>query len=99
MFWKAARENPPAATQAQLHAYGSRDTVLQAIAFLTAHPPNEPTVEKIAEDSLRGSAAAKLAWPASAADEDIPTLILAGDQGRLANAIRAFLRHEQLFDR
>jgi 3-oxoadipate enol-lactonase len=82
---------PEAARQAQLHAYDSRDTVLQAIAFLTAHPPSESTVEQIVEDSLRGSAAAKLAWPTSAAYEDIservkninvPTLILAGDQDR-----------------
>jgi 3-oxoadipate enol-lactonase len=82
---------PPAAREAQLHAYDSRDTVLQAIAFLTAHPPNESTQERIIEDSLRGSAAAKLAWPTSAAYEDIservkdinvPTLILAGDQDR-----------------
>jgi pimeloyl-ACP methyl ester carboxylesterase len=82
---------PQAAREAQLHAYDSRDTVLQAIAFLTARPPNESTVEQIVEDSLRGSAAAKLAWPASAAYEDIseqvrninvPTLILAGDQDR-----------------
>jgi len=82
---------PPAAKQAQLHAYDSRDTVVQATAFLTAHPPNESTVEQIVEDSLRGSAGAKLAWPTSAAYEDIservkninvPTLILAGDQDR-----------------
>jgi 3-oxoadipate enol-lactonase len=82
---------PQAARQAQLHAYDNRDTVLQAIAFLTAHPPNESTLEQIVEDSLRGSAAAKLAWPTSAAYEDIservkdinvPALILAGDQDR-----------------
>jgi pimeloyl-ACP methyl ester carboxylesterase len=82
---------PEAAKQAQLHAYDTRDTVLQAIAFLTAHAPNESTVKQIVDDSLRGSAAAKLAWPTSAAYEDIservkqinvPTLILAGDQDR-----------------
>jgi pimeloyl-ACP methyl ester carboxylesterase len=82
---------PEAARQAQLHAYDSRETVLQTIAFLTAHPPNESTVEQIIEDSFRGSPAAKLAWPTSAAYEDIservkdinvPTLILAGDQDR-----------------
>jgi hypothetical protein len=65
--------------------------VLQAIAFLTKHPPNESTVEQIVEDSLRGSAAAKLAWPTSAAYEDIservkdinvPTPVLGGDQDR-----------------
>jgi hypothetical protein len=76
--------------EAQLHAYDTRDTVLQAIAFLTAHPPNESTLEQIVEGSLRGSAAAKLAWPTSAAyevservkDINVPTLILAGDQNR-----------------
>jgi pimeloyl-ACP methyl ester carboxylesterase len=82
---------PEAAREAQLHAYDTLDTVLQAIAFLTAHPPNESTVEQIVEDSLRGSAAAKLAWPTSAAYEDIServknidvsALILAGDQDR-----------------
>jgi pimeloyl-ACP methyl ester carboxylesterase len=82
---------PKAARQAQLHAYDNRDTVLQAIAFLTARPPDESTIEQIVEDSLRGSAAARLAWPTSAAYEDIsgqvgkievPTLILAGDRDR-----------------
>jgi pimeloyl-ACP methyl ester carboxylesterase len=82
---------PEAAREAQLHAYDTRDTVLQAIAFLTAHTPNESRLEQIVEDSLRGSAAAKQAWPTSGAYEDIservkdinvPTLILAGDQDR-----------------
>jgi hypothetical protein len=79
---------PEAAREAQLHAYDTRDTVLQAIAFLTAHPPNESTVEQSVEDSLHGSPAAKLAWPTSAAYEgisewvkeiNVPTLIVAGD--------------------
>jgi pimeloyl-ACP methyl ester carboxylesterase len=74
-----------------LHAYDSRETVLQAIAFPTSRPPDESTVEQIVEDSLRGSATAKLAWPMSAAYENIssevgkigvPKLILAGDQDR-----------------
>jgi pimeloyl-ACP methyl ester carboxylesterase len=82
---------PEHAREAQLHAYDTRDTVLQSIAFLTAHAPDESTVQQIVEDSLRGSAAAKLAWPTSGAYEDIservkdinvPTLILAGDQDR-----------------
>ena len=80
-----------AAREAQLHAYDTRENVLQAIAFLTAQPPNPATVEHIVEDSLCGSAAAKRAWPTYAAYEDIsdqvgkievPTLILAGDQDR-----------------
>jgi pimeloyl-ACP methyl ester carboxylesterase len=83
---------PEAAREAQRHAYDTRENVLQAIPFLTARPPDEVTVEQIVEDSLRGSAAAKLAWPTSAAFEDIsaqvqninvPTLILAGDQDRV----------------
>ncbi|HYY27197.1 MAG TPA: hypothetical protein VE860_04590, partial [Chthoniobacterales bacterium] len=74
-----------------LHAYDRRETALQAIAFLTSRPPDESTVEQIVEDSLRGAAPAKLAWPMSAAYEnisgevgkiDVPTLILAGDQDR-----------------
>jgi len=62
---------PEALREAQLHAYDTRDGVLQAIAFLTARPPDESTVEQIVEDSPRGSAAARLAWPSSAAYEDI----------------------------
>ena len=80
---------PEAAREAQMHAYDTRDTVLRAIAFLTAHPPNESMVEQIVEDSLRGSAADKFSWPTSAAYEDIServkdihVLILAGDQDR-----------------
>jgi pimeloyl-ACP methyl ester carboxylesterase len=82
---------PEPARAAQMHAYDTRDSVLQAIAFLTAHPPDESTVEQIVEDSLRGSVAAKPAWPTSAAYEEIservkdinaPILILAGDQDR-----------------
>lgn len=79
-----------AARQAQLHAYDTRDTVLQTIAFLTARPPDAATVKQIVEDSLRGSPAAKLAWPTSgaydisdfAAEIEVPTLILVGDQDR-----------------
>ncbi|HLN03627.1 MAG TPA: alpha/beta hydrolase [Bryobacteraceae bacterium] len=74
-----------------MHAYDNRETVLETIAFLTARPPDEATVEQIVEDSLGGSAAAKQAWPTSTAYEDIservaeidvPTLIPAGDQDR-----------------
>ena len=97
---------PEEARQAQLHAYDSRETALQAIAFLTSRPPDESTVAQIVEDSLRGSAPAKLAWPMSAAYEnisgevgkiDVPTLILAGDQvlwrnGRWTVGARTFFQ-------
>jgi pimeloyl-ACP methyl ester carboxylesterase len=83
---------PEQALQQQIHAYDNRDTVLQTIAFLSAHAPEPDIVEQIVEDSLSGVPDAKLAWPTSAILEDIsskisqiivPTLVLAGDQDRL----------------
>jgi pimeloyl-ACP methyl ester carboxylesterase len=53
--------------------------------------PDAATVEQLLQDSLGGSQGAKLAWPTSAAYEDIsdhvkniavPTLILVGDHDR-----------------
>ena len=65
----------------------------KAAQFLAAQQPVglEALVLVAPASPLRGSAAAKLAWPTSAAHEDIsdrvrdinvPTLILAGDQDR-----------------
>jgi pimeloyl-ACP methyl ester carboxylesterase len=85
------QHQPEEATQAQLHAYDSRATALAAIDFLTVRRPDAATVEQLLQDSLGGSQGAKLAWPTSAAYEDIssqvkkiavPTLILVGDQDR-----------------
>lgn len=83
---------PEPAKQAQLHAYDSRENALQALAFLTAHPPSDTLREQILTDNFAySSSQAKLAWPTSSAYEDItgvvgniavPTLILAGDQDR-----------------
>jgi 3-oxoadipate enol-lactonase len=82
---------PEFAKQQQLHAYDNRENALQALAFLTASPPSDDLREQIICDNLAGSPQAKLAWPTSAAYEDIsaqvrniavPTLILAGDQDR-----------------
>jgi 3-oxoadipate enol-lactonase len=83
---------PEPAKQAQLHAYDSRENALQALAFLTAHPPSDTLREQILRDNFAASSSqAKLAWPTSSANEDIsgvvgniavPTLILAGDQDR-----------------
>lgn len=83
---------PEEALQQQLHAYESRETVLQTIAFLSARAPDAETIEQIVEDSLSGTPEAKLAWPTAAMGEDIsaelpriavPTLLLAGEQDRL----------------
>ncbi len=83
---------PEEALQQQLHAYDSRETVLQTIAFLGACTPDAETVEQIVQDSLSGAPEAKMAWPTAAIQEDIsaevphiavPTLILAGEQDRL----------------
>jgi pimeloyl-ACP methyl ester carboxylesterase len=83
---------PDQALQQQIHAYDNRDTVLQAIAFLSAHTLESDVVEQIVEDSLSGVPEAKLAWPTSAILEDIssntlqitvPTLVLAGEQDRV----------------
>ncbi len=80
------------ALQQQLHAYDTRETVLQTIAFLCARTPEPEIVEQIVEDSLSGVPEAKLAWPTSAILEDVsaeashiavPTLVLAGEQDRL----------------
>ena len=77
--------------QAQLHAYDSRASALQALTFLTAHPPKDEIRDQTIADNLAGSLEAKLAWPTSSIYEEIstevskiavPTLILAGDQDR-----------------
>ena len=83
---------PEPVREQQIHAYDNRENVLQAIAFLTARVPAPEVVEQIVEDSLRGSAGAKIAWPTQAIMEDIsaevsrikvPTLVLAGENDRL----------------
>jgi pimeloyl-ACP methyl ester carboxylesterase len=83
---------PEPMREQQVHAYDSRENVLQAIAFLTARPPAAEIVEQIVEDSLSGSPGAKFAWPAETIAEDIsaevsriatPTLVLAGEHDRI----------------
>lgn len=79
---------PEDAREKQLHAYDYRQTALAAVEFLTIRKPDEETLEQLVDDNLRGSAAAKRAWPEAAAYEDIsgeaskitaPTLVLVGD--------------------
>lgn len=78
--------------QQQIHAYDSRENVIQTVAFLSARTPSHEILEQIVEDSLAGSPGAKLAWPTSAIMEDMsnevpkikmPTLIVAGGEDRL----------------
>lgn len=83
---------PEEAKQQQIRAHDNRETVLETIAFLSARSHDAETIEQIVEDSLSGTAEAKLAWPTSGMLEDIssevekiavPTLVLAGEQDRL----------------
>jgi 3-oxoadipate enol-lactonase len=82
---------PEPARKQQLHAYDNRENAMQALAFLTVRMPTRDLQEQIISDNLGGSLQAKLAWPTSAAYEDIsaqvkdivvPTLVVAGDQDR-----------------
>lgn len=83
---------PEEAKQQQLHAYDNRDTVVQTVAFLSAHTHPPEIVDQIVEDSLSGAPAAKLAWPnegmvedisAEAAEIQVPTLVIAGELDKL----------------
>jgi 3-oxoadipate enol-lactonase len=82
---------PDFAREAQLHAYDTRETAIQTIDFLTAHPPSEEVRDQILADNFAFTPQARLAWPIVMAYEDIstevgkitvPTLVLAGDQDR-----------------
>jgi pimeloyl-ACP methyl ester carboxylesterase len=80
---------PEPARQQQLHGYDNRENAIQAMAFLTYQMPSAEVQEQIISDNFAGSPGAKLAWPTSAAYEDIsaqvkniaiPTLLVAGEQ-------------------
>lgn len=70
------------------HAYDTRESVLATCEHvLTGKALAKRDLEQVVEDSLRGAAAAKTAWPMTAMMEDItaavaninvPTLIIAG---------------------
>ena len=76
--------------EALLHIYDSRESIAYVRDnVLTALPLSESQKERVIEDSLRGAAAAKLAWPTLAMLEDIradvrrinvPTLVLSGEK-------------------
>jgi pimeloyl-ACP methyl ester carboxylesterase len=79
--------------QSMVGAYTSRETIIATVEQVLAGRPLEPEdLEGVVDDSLRGAAAAKLAWPLAASQEDItaavadvavPTLVISGDQDRV----------------
>ena len=87
-----------------LHAYDSRESVAYVRDhILTALPLSEAQKERVVEDSLRGSPAAKQAWPTRVMPEDIrsaarlinvPTLVLSGEHDQVDPTSR--LREELL---
>lgn len=83
---------PEEMRETQIHAYDTRENVLQTIRLLSARMPPPELVEQIVEDSMSGSRAATLAYPTSSIFEDIshevpkiavPTLVLAGELDQL----------------
>jgi pimeloyl-ACP methyl ester carboxylesterase len=90
--------------EALLLAYDSRESVAYVRDhILTALPLTDAQKERVIEDSLRGAAAAKQAWPTRAMLEDIrsdarlinvPTLVLSGERDQVDPTAR--LREEVL---
>jgi pimeloyl-ACP methyl ester carboxylesterase len=83
---------PDEMRETQIHAYETREGVLETIRLLTARMPDPSIVEQIVEDSMSGSREATLAYPTASILEDIssevskidvPTLVLAGELDRL----------------
>lgn len=87
-----------------LHAYDSAESVAYVRDhILTALPLTDEQKARVIEDSLRGAAAAKRAWPHRAMTEDIrpdarlidvPTLVLSGERDQVDPTAR--LREEVL---
>jgi pimeloyl-ACP methyl ester carboxylesterase len=80
-----------------LHAYDSRESIAYARDhILSAMPLTNAQKERVIEDSLRGGAAAKHAWPNQIMLEDIraevrhinvPTLVLSGEHDEVHPAV------------
>jgi pimeloyl-ACP methyl ester carboxylesterase len=80
--------------QAMVEAYTSRESVISTVSHvLSANPLSPDDLEGVIADSLRGSPAAKTAWPLAASQEDIteavsnvavPTMIISGERDRVA---------------
>lgn len=84
---------PPAALAAMEGAYASRASVEATLTgMLSAKPLSPARRQQVIDDSLRGGAAAKAAWPRSTSQEDIsrevasidvPTVVIAGELDRV----------------
>jgi len=84
---------PPDVREGMERAYSSTASVVVTIDHvLTAKPLSKDLREQVIEDSLRGGAAAKIAWPRYTSQEDIstavsaitvPTLVIAGELDRV----------------
>lgn len=95
---------PPEALVGMQGVYASRESIEGAVDhMLTARPLSAARREQVIEDSLRGGAEAKVAWPRDMSQEDIsrevskidvPTLVIAGELDRVDNP--ATLRTELL---
>lgn len=95
---------PPEALAAMAAAYDTPDSVAGAIDHMLTAKPLAPALRaQVIADSLRGAAAAKLAWPtrtsredlsAAVADINVPVLVIAGELDRVDSV--ATLRTELL---
>ena len=84
---------PPAIREGMEHAYSSAASIEATIdQVLTAKPLADELRRQVIEDSLRGGAAAKIAWPRYTSQEDIsaavsaiavPTLVIAGERDQV----------------
>ncbi|WP_144141283.1 alpha/beta fold hydrolase [Paraburkholderia sp. BCC1884] len=84
---------PPEALAAMEGAYTSRASVEATLdGMLSARPLSPARRQQVIDDSLRGAAAAKTAWPRATSQEDIsrevasievPTLVIAGELDRV----------------
>jgi pimeloyl-ACP methyl ester carboxylesterase len=84
---------PLEARQGMVAAYASRDSVIATVTeVLAAKPLSADDLETVVQDSLRGAAPAKAAWPLVMSQEDItaqvgaidvPTIVIAGELDRV----------------
>ncbi len=84
---------PPEAREAMTAAYAMRESVATTIdQVLTAKALSRKDREQVIEDSWRGAAQAKVAWPRSTSQENItrevaainaPTIVIAGELDRV----------------
>jgi pimeloyl-ACP methyl ester carboxylesterase len=84
---------PLEARQGMVAAYASRDSIIATVTeVLAGKPLNADDLETVVQDSLRGAASAKAAWPLVMSQEDItaqvgaidvPTIVIGGELDRV----------------